>query len=108
MVNIDHVLARQPTFFFASELSSGLSNLEHRVISARRTILIDRERVAGVPYMFNYVTTKSTRSLEPPPAYPGAPPDADRAKKPPLAEPPYKPHGDKPQSESTYEPYKDI
>ena len=58
--------------------------------------------------MFNHFATKSIRSLEPPPAYPGAPPDADRAKKPPLAEPPYMPYADKPQPGPPYEPYKDI
>ena len=69
--------------------------------------------------MFSYSATHSNRSIEPPPAYPGAPPDAERAKKPPLPEPsyvpftekprvPYKPYTDKPQPGPRYEPYKGI
>jgi len=58
--------------------------------------------------MFKHLATRLTKSVEPPPAYPGAPPDADRAKKPPLAEPPYKPYADQPEPGSPYEPYKDI
>ncbi len=58
--------------------------------------------------MFNHFANKLTKSAEPPPAYPGAPPDADRAKKPPLVEPPYEPYVDKHEADSPYKPYKDI
>jgi hypothetical protein len=59
--------------------------------------------------MFKYSLTDSNKSLQPPPAYPGAPPDAERAKKPPLPEPPYKPYAEKPPlSEPPYEPYKNM
>jgi hypothetical protein len=45
-------------------------------------------------------------SDEPPVAYPGAAPDSERAKQPPLPEVPYKPYGGKPVvAETPYEPY---
>jgi hypothetical protein len=65
----------------------------------------------------------AAKSSEPPVAYPGAPPDSERAKQPPLPEAPYKPYDQKPAqpevpyrpytkkpapSEARYEPYKDI
>jgi hypothetical protein len=46
--------------------------------------------------MFNHSATNANKSLEPPLPYPGATPDAERAKKPPLPEPPYKPYAKKP------------
>jgi hypothetical protein len=45
-------------------------------------------------------------SDEPPVAYPGAAPDSERAKQPPLPEVPYKPYGEKAVVPDTpYEPY---
>jgi hypothetical protein len=67
--------------------------------------------------------TNASKLPEPPLAYPGATPDAERAKKPALPEPPYKPYVKKPglpeppyrpyakkptQAETPYEPYKDM
>jgi len=47
------------------------------------------------------------KSDEPPVAYPGAAPDSDRAKRPPLPEvPPYKPYAEPELPEALYEPYK--
>ena len=57
--------------------------------------------------MFNYSAAHSNSSIEPPPAYPGAPPDAERAKKPPLPEPPYQPYNEKPRLPEPYKPYRD-
>jgi hypothetical protein len=46
------------------------------------------------------------KSPEPPLTHPGAPPDSDRAKAPPLPEPSYRPYGEKPVvSEPPYKPY---
>jgi hypothetical protein len=46
------------------------------------------------------------RSDEPPVAYPGAAPDSERAKQPPLPEVPYKPYGEEPVvSDDPYAPY---
>jgi len=46
------------------------------------------------------------KSDEPPVAYPGAAPDSERAKPPPLPEVPYKPYGEKAAvTEAPYEPY---
>lgn len=74
-------------------------------------------------YMFSHTTRKAEESPEPPLAYPGATPDAERAQRPPLPEPPYRPYARKavppeppyrPYSkkpatpELPYEPYKDI
>lgn len=60
----------------------------------------------GSHIMFSHSIADSSKSLEPPPAYPGAPPDAYRAKQPPLPEPPYKPYPKKPAlSEPPYKPY---
>jgi len=43
---------------------------------------------------------------EPPVAYPGAPADSERAKRPPLPEVPYKPYAKKPgAAEVPYKPY---
>jgi len=43
---------------------------------------------------------------EPPAAYPGAPLDSERAKRPPLPEVPYKPYAKKPgAAEVPYKPY---
>jgi hypothetical protein len=47
----------------------------------------------------------TTNSAEPPAAYPGAPLDSERAKRPPLPEAPYKPYGEKPAPETPYQPY---
>jgi len=45
-------------------------------------------------------------SEEPPESYPGAPPDSERAKRPPLPEVPYRPYGKKPvAAQVPYEPY---
>jgi hypothetical protein len=68
-------------------------------------------------------SSDATNSTEPPVAYPGAAPDSERAKQPPLPEAPYKPYDQKPAPpeapyepytkkpappEARYEPYKDI
>jgi hypothetical protein len=45
------------------------------------------------------------KSDEPPPTYPGAPLDSERASQPPLPEPPYKPYSEKALPEARYEPY---
>ena len=73
--------------------------------------------------MFNYLAANANKSSEPPLAYPGAAPDSERAKKPPLPEPPYRPYAKKPAppelpykpyskkpklSEPPYEPYKGM
>jgi len=69
--------------------------------------------------MFSYSATHSNRSIEPPSDYPGAPHDAEPAKRPPLPEPPYKPfsekpgdpykpYAEKPQPGPPYEPYKGM
>jgi len=69
--------------------------------------------------MFSYSATRSNRSIEPPSDYPGAPHDAEPAKRPPLPEPPYKPfseklgdpykpYAEKPQPGPPYEPYKGM
>jgi hypothetical protein len=73
--------------------------------------------------MMLHSSSAATNSAEPPAAYPGAPPDSERAKQPPLPEVPYKPYGEKPAlpetpyqpygkkpalPEAPYEPYKDI
>jgi hypothetical protein len=63
----------------------------------------------GSHIMFNRSTADANKSIEPPLSYPGATPDAERAKKPPLPEPPYKPYAKKPLLPGPpYEPYKDI
>jgi hypothetical protein len=46
------------------------------------------------------------KSDEPPVAHPGAAPDSERAKRPPLPEVPYKPYAEPELSEALYEPYK--
>jgi hypothetical protein len=46
------------------------------------------------------------KSDEPPVAHPGAVPDSDRDKRPPLPEVPYKPYVKPEVSEALYEPYK--
>ena len=55
--------------------------------------------------MFSYSAAHLNSSIDPPPAYPGAPPDAERAKKPPLPEPPYQPYREKPGVPVPYKPY---
>jgi hypothetical protein len=45
--------------------------------------------------MVNYSANEANESLEPPLSYPGATPDADRARQPALPEPPYLPHRQK-------------
>ena len=56
--------------------------------------------------MFKRSATNANKSLEPPLPYPGATPDAERAKKPALPEPPYKPYAKKPGlPEPPYKPY---
>jgi|HubBroStandDraft_6_1064221.scaffolds.fasta_scaffold715405_2 hypothetical protein len=47
-------------------------------------------------------------AAEPPVAYPGAAPDSERAKRPPLPDIPYKPYPEPTQPRAPYEPYKDI
>jgi hypothetical protein len=48
----------------------------------------------------------NTKSPEPPLTYPGAPPDSERSKRPPLPEPPYTPYAEKPAaSDPPYKPY---
>jgi len=59
--------------------------------------------------MFNQLATNASKSSEPPLTHPGAPPDSERAKRPPLPEPPYKPYAEKPAlHEPPYEPYKGM
>jgi hypothetical protein len=59
--------------------------------------------------MFHHSVTGPPGSPEPPSSYPVATPDADRAKKPPLPEPPYKPYStEAPVPAAPYEPYKGI
>jgi hypothetical protein len=72
--------------------------------------------------MFNQLVANRNKSPESPRANPGAPPDSESARQPPLAgtpykpysekpalpEPPYKPYAEKPVDESPYEPYKGI
>ena len=56
--------------------------------------------------MIGHAAIKGNKSLEPPLPYPGATPDAERAKKPALPEPPYEPYvGKRARSEPPYEPY---
>jgi hypothetical protein len=56
--------------------------------------------------MFKQSVTKTSKSSEPPLTHPGAPPDSERAKQPPLPEPPYKPYTEKPAVHApTYKPY---
>jgi hypothetical protein len=72
--------------------------------------------------MFKHSATDASKP-EPPLAHPGAPPDSERAKRPPLPEPPYKPYTTEPAlpgppyrpytekpalSEPPYEPYKGM
>jgi hypothetical protein len=44
--------------------------------------------------MSDYSTSNAHKSLEPPLPYPGATPDAERARKPALPESPYKPYAE--------------
>ncbi len=55
-----------------------------------------------VMIQFSSVTKKDE---EAPAAYPGAPPDSERAKQPPLPEAPYEPYGKKPGIAVPYKPY---
>ena len=55
--------------------------------------------------MLNWASA-ARKSDEPPVAYPGAAPDSDRAKRPPLPEVPYKPYTEPELPEALYEPYK--
>ena len=56
--------------------------------------------------MTKHSVTNAIKSPEPPLAYPGATPDAERAQRPPLPEPPYKPYAEKPElSGPPYKPY---
>jgi hypothetical protein len=56
--------------------------------------------------MFSYSTAVANKFSEPPLSHPGAPPDADRAKRPPLPEPPYHPYTSEPTwPEPPYKPY---
>jgi hypothetical protein len=55
--------------------------------------------------MFNQFAANENKFPEPPLAHPGAAPDSERAKQPPLPEPPYKPYAEKPaSSEPPYKP----
>jgi hypothetical protein len=59
--------------------------------------------------MFNHSATDANKYPEPPLPYPGATPDAERAKKPPLGEPPYEPYAKRPPlPEPPYEPYRGM
>jgi len=59
--------------------------------------------------MFNQSATDKNKSPEPPLTHPGAPPDSERAKQPPLPEPPYRPYAKEPgKLEAPYEPYKGM
>ena len=51
-------------------------------------------------------STIKLRTDEPPVAHPGAAPDSDRAKRPPLPEIPYKPYAEPTPAEAPYEPHK--
>jgi hypothetical protein len=78
-------------------------------------------------FMRLHASREAANPTEPPVAYPGAPPDSERAQRPPLPETapeaPYKPYDQKPAQpeipyqpytkkpvapEARYEPYKDI
>jgi len=73
--------------------------------------------------MFSRLTTHTNKSPEPPSRHPGAPPDSERTKQPPLLEPLYEPYSERPAvpelpyapytekpvlHEPPYEPYKGI
>lgn len=73
--------------------------------------------------MFSRLAMRANKSIEPLLMHPGAPPDSEGAKQPPLpelpyapyaeepalGEPPYKPYFEKPtQHDPPYEPYKGI
>jgi hypothetical protein len=59
--------------------------------------------------MLNDSAIAANKPLEAPLPYPGATPDAERAKQPPLPEPPYEPYTKKsPLTDSSYEPYKNV
>ena len=56
--------------------------------------------------MFRQSPTNESKSPEPPLMHPGALPDSEGAKEPPLPEPPYRPYAEKPAlSEQPYKPY---
>jgi hypothetical protein len=56
--------------------------------------------------MFSYSPDDSNKSVEAPPAHPGALPGGESAKKPLLPEPPYEPYAEKPlPAKPLYEPY---
>jgi hypothetical protein len=56
--------------------------------------------------MPNHLTSKASKSLEPPLPSPGTTPDEEGAQKAALPEPPYKPYAEKPaQPEPPYKPY---
>lgn len=59
--------------------------------------------------MLNHSALDTKQSPKPPPPYRGAPPDSERAQKPPLPEPPYEPYAKKPMLQGPpYEPYKGM
>jgi hypothetical protein len=72
--------------------------------------------------MFYQLFTNRDKAAEPPTAHPGAPPDSESIRQPPLPDtpykpysekpalpvPPYKPYAEKPVDEAPYEPYKGI
>jgi hypothetical protein len=58
--------------------------------------------------MTNHLAANANKSLEPPLSYPGATPDAERAKKPALPEPRYKPYSEINLPKPPYEPYKGM
>ena len=56
--------------------------------------------------MFRQSAAHAGTSLEPPLTHPGAAPESERAKQPPLPEPPYTPYSEPPTlAERTYKPY---
>lgn len=57
--------------------------------------------------MAHVLASDTTHSPEAPPPYPGAAPDSERAKQPPLPQPPYKPYA-KDIPDPPYEPYKGV
>jgi len=75
--------------------------------------IISVERVQGLfprsDLMFKHSATNANKSPEPPLTHPGAPPDSERAKQPPLPEPPYRPYTKKPaEPEHPYAPYEGM
>jgi hypothetical protein len=57
-------------------------------LSERRTDWVSWKEILNIPHIGNKATPKLRKAPQPPLSHPGAPPDSDRAKKPPLVEAP--------------------